>query len=78
MNKEQFEAMMPPIVENLVAMIADKQNTSEDEAITKLYSSKLYAMLEQEDMKVWYYSTLTLYEMLVEEEATGKFEFPDV
>ena len=78
MNKEQFEAMMPPIVENLVAMIADKQNISEDEAITKLYSSKLYAMLEQEDMKVWYYSTLTLYEVLVEEEATGKFEFPDV
>lgn len=78
MNKEQFEAMMPPIVENLVAMIADKQNISEDEAITKLYSSKLYAMLEQEDTKVWHYSTLMLYELLTEEEATGKIEFPDV
>ncbi len=78
MNKEQFEAMMPPIVENLVAMIADKQNMSEDEAITKLYSSKLYAMLEQEDTKVWHYSTLMLYELLTEEETTGNIEFPDV
>lgn len=78
MNKEQFEAMMPPIVENLVAMIADKQNISEDEAITKLYSSKLYAMLEQEDTKVWHYSTLMLYELLTEEETTGNIEFPDV
>ena len=78
MNKEQFEAMMPSIVENLVAMIADKQNMSEDEAITKLYSSKLYAMLEQEDTKVWHYSTLMLYELLAEEKATGKIEFPDV
>ena len=78
MNKEQFEAMMPPIVENLVAMIADKQNMSEDEAITKLYSSKLYAMLEQEDTKVWHYSTLRLYELLTEEETTGNIEFPDV
>lgn len=78
MNKEQFEAMMPPIVENLVAMIADKQNISEDEAITKLYSSKLYAMLEQEDTKMWHYSTLMLYELLTEEETTGNIEFPDV
>lgn len=78
MNKEQFEAMMPPIVENLVAMIADKQNMSEDEAITKLYSSKLYAMLEQEDTKVWHYSTLMLYELLTDEETTGNIEFPDV
>ena len=78
MNKEQFEAMMPPIVENLVAMIADKQNISEDEAITKLYSSKLYAMLEQEDTQVWHYSTLMLYELLTEEETTGNIEFPDV
>ena len=78
MNKEQFEAMMPPIVENLVAMIADKQNMSEDEAITTLYSSKLYAMLEQEDTKVWHYSTLMLYELLTEEETTGNIEFPDV
>ena len=70
--------MMPPIVENLVAMIAHKQNMSEDEAITKLYSSKLYAMLEQEDTKVWHYSTLMLYELLTEEETTGNIEFPDV
>ena len=59
-------------------MIADKQNMSEDEAITKLYSSKLYAMLEQEDTKVWHYSTLMLYELLTEEETTGNIEFPDV
>lgn len=36
---------------------ADRRGISEQEAIHLLYSSKLYALLEQEDTKVWQYST---------------------
>lgn len=53
MGQEQFAAIMPYISADLVGMIVKKKNISEPDAITKLYNSKLYAALEQEDTKVW-------------------------
>lgn len=78
MLQEQFAAMMPYISADLVSLIAEKQNISEDSAIKKLYSSKLYAVLEKEDTKVWQYSTHMLYSLLEQEEETGNIQFPDV
>lgn len=78
MNPSQFAAIMPYISADLVRMIAEKENISENAAITKLYNSELYAILEQEDTKVWHYSTHMLYSLLKQEETTGKIEFPDV
>ena len=48
MGQEQVIAMMPYISTDLVSLIAEKQNISEEAAIKKLYSSKLYAALEKE------------------------------
>lgn len=73
MGQEQFAAIMPYISADLVGMIAKKKNISENDAITKLY-----ATLEQEDTKVWQYSTDMLYLLFEQEEKTGKIEFPDV
>lgn len=78
MNPSQFAAIMPYISADHVGMIAEKENISENAAITKLYNSELYAILEQEDTKVWHYSTHMLYSLLKQEETTGKIEFPDV
>lgn len=78
MGQEQFAAMMPYISADLVEMIAKKKNLSEQDAITKLYNSKLYAALEQEETKVWHYSTDMLCSLFEQEERTGKIEFPDV
>ncbi len=52
MSREQFDAMMPYITDHLAAMIAQRQNVSETDAVTRLYDSQLYALLEQEDTKV--------------------------
>ena len=71
MNPSQFAAIMPYISADLVGMIAEKENISENAAITKLYNS-------EEDTKVWHYSTHMLYSLLKQEETTGKIEFPDV
>lgn len=76
MRQDQFAAIMPYISTDLVGMIANK--ISENDAITKLYNSKLYAILEQEETKVWQYSTEMLYSLFEQEEETGKVEFPDV
>lgn len=78
MGEEQFAAIMPVISSDLIAMIISKQNISEDEAIKKLYSSMLYAVLEKEDTKVWQYSTSMLYSLYEQEISTGRIQFPDI
>ena len=78
MGQEQFAAMMPYISADLVTMIANKQNITNEEAITKLYASKLYEALENEETKVWQYSTQMLYSLFEQEEKTGTIQFPDV
>ncbi len=78
MGQEQFAAIMPIICSDLIATIVLRQDISEEDAIRKLYTSKLYAALEQEDTKVWQYSTDMLYELLDEENESGSLQFPDV
>ena len=78
MSQEQFAAMMPYISADLVALIAQNQKISHEEAIKKLYTSELYAVLEKEDTKVWQYSTQMLYSLFEQEEQTGTIRFPDV
>ena len=78
MGQEQFAAIMPYISADLVDMISKRQEISEEEALSKLYSSKLYSTLENEETKVWQYSTDMLYSLLLQEEKTGSLSFPDV
>ena len=78
MGQEQFAAMMPTISADLIAKITDKQGVSEEDAIKQLYASKLYAALEQEETKVWQYSTDMLYALYEQEMSTGEVIFPDV
>ena len=47
MGQEQFNAMLPVISADIAKMIAQKKNISEKEAIKLLYTSKVYAALEQ-------------------------------
>lgn len=75
MKQEQFVAIMPYISTDLVSMISEKQNISEETAIKKLYSSKLYASLEKEETKVWQYSTQMLYSLFEQEEKTVIYNF---
>ena len=78
MGQEQFAAIMPTICADLAAAIAENQHISEEEAIKQLYASKLYAALEQEETKVWQYSTGMLYALFEQEKRTGDIIFPDV
>lgn len=78
MEREQFIAIMPYIISSLVGMIAEKKCISENEAIIRLYESKLYSALEREETKVWHYSTEMLYSLFENEEKTGSVSYPDV
>lgn len=41
------------------------------------FYSKVYALLEQEETKLWHFSPLTLFNMFDEEQKTGSFELPE-
>lgn len=78
MSKEQFEALIPYISADLISLIAEKENISHDDAILKLYGSRLYELLENEETKIWQYSSHMLYSLLKQEEESGTIIFPDV
>ena len=78
MGQEQFNAMLPVISADIVKMIAEKRQINEKDAIKLLYTSKLYAALEQEDTKVWQYSTPMIYSLLEQEWNSGMICYPDV
>lgn len=78
MGQEQFHAIMPVISADMVDMISARRGVSERDAIRLLYESKLYAALEQEETKVWQYSTPMLYSLLEQEWNSGTIRYPDV
>lgn len=78
MDKSKFDAVFSIISADLVEKIAAELNLSDKEAIIQLYSSHLYELLEQEETKLWQYSTEKLFEMFLEEKNNGKINFPQV
>ena len=77
MNKLQFEALLPFIITNLMKKIIDRKKLSESEAFLQLYNSGLYSFLDDEETKVWHYSTEMLFSLFEEEIKTGKLELPE-
>jgi len=72
-NSYEFEMVLQIIATGLVSKIITNKGLGEDTAIESLYSSKLYAMLEKEETKLWYYSVPMLYDLYNEELVTGSF-----
>jgi len=78
MDKTKFDAVFPIICSSLAEKIAYELNLSEEDAVKKLYSSRLYELMEREETKVWQYSTEKLFELYLEESSSGKISFPQV
>ena len=78
MERQEFTAIMPFVSADLANMISEKEGLSEDEAVSTLYASELYAQLEREETKLWQYSTPMLYQLYRQEKADGTIQFPDV
>ena len=77
MDSKKFETVLPLITAALVDKIASELHVNEDEAMEQLYASQLYAALEQEELKVWYYSVAKLFALYREELATGALNLPE-
>lgn len=77
MEMNQFNLVLQTISTGLVGKIIFETGFDEDTAMEKLYSSELYAALEKEETKVWYYSVPKLYEIWENETKTGQLVLPE-
>jgi hypothetical protein len=77
MNERSYETLLYSITANVIAKIMELNGWSENEAIERFTSSKLYSYLEREETKVWQYSSLMLAQ-LFNEERTGRLILPEV
>ncbi len=77
MNKERFTALMAMITPDIVSKIMDKYGLDENKALSLFHKSELYKALENEETKVWQYSSEMIVE-LFDREINGKLEFPEV
>ena len=77
MNERSFETLLYGITANTVAKIMELNNWSEDIAMERFTSSKVYSFLEREETKVWQYSSLML-AILFNDEQEGHLVLPEV
>jgi hypothetical protein len=77
MNNQRFSSQLYLIASQLIGLIAEKNSVDEEKATELLYTSELYAGLEDEKTKLWHLSHLALFEMFCEEQETGKITYPE-
>lgn len=77
MEEKEFGAILVFLVPQVIALITENHSLDEITASREFYESKVYALLEQEDTKLWHFSPLTLYHMFDEEKKTGNFVIPE-
>lgn len=77
MQDQKFDAIMTLLVPQILTFIMRNYAVDEIAASKMFYESGVYAILEQENTKLWHLSPLSIYTMFDEEQKTGKFEFPE-
>lgn len=77
MEQRKFKAMLILIVPQVTGLIAENYGLDEVTAAREFYDSKVYALLEQEETKLWHFSPLTLFNMFDEERKTDTITFPE-
>ena len=77
MNERSYETLLYTITAKTVNKIMELNGWSENEAMERFTSSKLYSYLEKEETKVWQYSALMLAQ-LFNDERSGRLSLPEV
>lgn len=77
MSDNQYSTLLAVIVPQIIEYIVQNSNVDDKEAISAFYRSKLYSELTNEDLKLWHYSSRTLYAMYQDELLTGSYNYPE-
>jgi hypothetical protein len=62
----------------LVAMIEKENGLDFHSALDYLYGSQLFKDLDDEPTKIWHFSNILLYDLLMQEKTGNKIDYPDV
>lgn len=73
MDSKKFSMMIYVKAHSLCTKIVNYFGISYEEAMNRLYNSKLYGKLEIEKNKMWYFSSYDLFQMFIEEQQIGDF-----
>ncbi len=76
-DAKEFESLLYIITSNTIQKIIDQTGWDEDYAMERFLKSKVYFFLEQEESKVWHYSTSMLADFFMDERS-GNLVFPEV
>ena len=76
-DKSKFEALLPLIITALIQKIIEQKKMPQNEVFSRLYSSRLYSVLDDEETKVWHYSVEKLFQLFENELTTGNMELPE-
>ena len=77
MDEKKFNMVLTLLVPQVIELIMKNYSLDEIAASRELYKSRLYALLEQEDTKIWHLSPLTLFNMYDDEKQRGFFDVPE-
>jgi hypothetical protein len=74
---ENLQESLPETVPHIIHKIMRRKGLSEDEALVRFYTSKLYRQLDRVECRLWTLSSLCLYLMFSEEQDTGHITYPE-
>lgn len=77
MDKDKFSTLMAVMTPDIISKIMEKYGLDENKAMALFHKSEVYKAFENEDTKVWQYSSDMIVE-LFDREMNGKLEFPEV
>ena len=77
MEQKKFEAMLVLVIPQVIGLVVENNGVDEVTATREFYSSEVYALLEQEETKIWQLSPLTIFNMYEQERKTGSITFPE-
>lgn len=63
-NQDNLYLILPSKISCLANMLVEQEGLSLVDAIKKIYTSKLYEELQQENTKMWHLGPVALYEEL--------------
>lgn len=70
--EELGKSMISFVMRDLVGMVMKKKALTLEDALHYIYTSRMYMALQDESTKLWYSSTLSLYEDLEKEKSASR------
>ena len=77
MDNEKHFGILTILLPQIIREIINNESIDEDQAVESFYRSRVYAVLENEQTKLWHLSAKAIYELYNQEKQNGVIDFPE-